>query len=292
MKAILKKIYRAILKQLPIKFVVYIENFRAYKKILNLKQPKYFGEKIQWIKIFANLEQYGDLVDKYKVREYISNTIGEEYLINLIDVYDDVESIDFDKLPDKFVLKGNHGSGYNIICNDKEKLNINKSKKQLKKWINEDYSKIKKEPQYKNVKRKIVCEEFINDENGELLDYKFYCFNGQAEFVEVDFDRFGTHKMNFYDLDWNLMNLNKGKYKISESNLKKPKKLNEMIDIANKLSKDLPFARIDLYLVDEKIYFGEITLTPAGGVTGFSPIEKDIEYSNKINLQKYLEKVV
>lgn len=292
MKKILKNTYRFILKRLPIKIVVYIENLRAYKRIIDLNNPLYFGEKIQWMKVYGNLERYGNLVDKYKVREYVSEKIGEKYLIKLIDVYDDVDSIDFDKLPNKFVLKGNHGSGYNIICSDKEELNMAKTKKKLNKWIREDYSEIKKEPQYKNVNRKIVCEEFLNDTNGQLLDYKFFCFDGKAEFIEVDFDRFGKHKMNFYDLNWNLMNIKKGKYDICDSNLQKPSNLKEMIDIANRLSQDLPFARIDLYLVDGKIYFGEITLTPAGGVTGFNPIEKDIEYSNKIILEKYKEKVV
>lgn len=292
MKQILKSIYRSILKLLPIKIVIYIENIRAYKRIINLHNPVYFGEKIQWMKLFGNLESFEELVDKYKVRNYVSEKIGEEYLIKLLGVYDDSESIKFEELPEKFVLKVNHGSGYNIICSDKSKLNIRKTRKQLNKWLKEDYSQIKKEPQYKFVERKIICEEFINDSSGQLLDYKIFCFNGKAEFIEVDFDRFGEHKMNFYDLDWNLMDLRKGKYSTSTNDLHKPNNLSKMIEIANTLSSDLPFARIDLYLVDEKIYFGEITLTPAGGVTGFDPLEKDLEYSKKIILEKYKEKVI
>lgn len=280
----LRQVYRNILKVTPAKIVVQIENLRKYRKLIDLENPKYFGEKIQWMKLYGNLEQYGDIVDKYKVREFVKGIIGEEYLIPLIGVYDSEDEIDFDNLPNKFVLKVNHGSGYNIICSNKSKLDIDNTKKKLKKWLKEDYSEIKKEYQYKNVQRKIVCEEFINDKNGELLDYKFFCFNGKVEFIKVDVDRFDGHKVNFYDNKWTLLPMKEVDYPNSKRKIEKPDNLDIMVKIAEKLSKEFNFVRIDLYYVDGKIYFGEITLTPYGGVMPFNPIEMDLKYANMISL--------
>lgn len=284
----LKKIYRFIIKRLPAKLVLNIENLRGYKRLLKKNRIEYFGEKIQWIKLYGNLETYKDLVDKYRVREYVEKKIGKKYLTEIIKVYSSTNEINFEELPDRFVLKLNTGSGYNIICKDKEKINRKKVIKQLNNWLKEDYFKIKKEPQYKNIEKKIICEKYMENKRGELLDYKLFCFNGKAEFIEVDFDRFENHAMNFYDLKWNLMDLKKGKYPNYSGKLEKPENLNEMIEVAEKLSEELPFARIDLYDVDNKIYFGEITLTPAGGLTPFIPLDKDLLYAKKIKLEKYL----
>jgi len=292
LKEILKQFYRNILKVLPTKMVLYIETFRGYHKILNLKKPKYFGEKIQWIKLYGNLEKYTNLVDKFEVRNHIESKIGKKYLTKIIAVYDKPEEINFDLLPEKFVLKLNTGSGYNIICSNKNEIDVQQVVKTLNKWLKEDYYKIKKENQYKNIKKKIMCEEFLEDKNGELLDYKFYCFNGKVELIEVDFDRFENHTMNFYDRNWNLLNLHKGNYKNYLGPVEKPKKIEEMISIAEKLSEELSLARIDLYYVDDKIYFGEITLTPAGGLTSWTPIQKDIELAAKIDLKQYISKKI
>ena len=269
------------------KIVLNIDNLRGYKRLLKKGRIEYFGEKIQWIKMHGNLEKYKDLVDKYKVREFVKQKIGTKYLTEVLGVYNSTDEINFDKLPNKFVLKLNTGSGYNIICTDKEKLNKRKTIKQLNKWLKEDYYEIKKEPQYKNIDKKIICEKYMENKEGNLLDYKFFCFSGKVEFIEVDFDRFKNHAMNFYDTKWNLLDLKKGKYPNYSGKLEKPINLVEMISISEKLSDELPFARIDLYNVDNKIYFGEITLTPAGGLTGFNPIEKDLEYANKIKLNEY-----
>lgn len=283
----LKKIYRAIIKRLPTKIVLNVENLRGYKRLLKKNRIEYFGEKIQWMKMYGGLEKYSNLVDKYVVREYVKNKVGEKYLTNIIEVYDSTSEIDFNKLPEKFVLKLNTGSGYNIICKDKEKLNKEKTIRQLNKWLKEDYTKIKKEPQYKNIDKKIICEEYMENKEGNLFDYKLFCFNGKVEFIEVDFDRFENHAMNFYDRKWNLLDLKKGKYPNYSKELKKPDNLEEMIEIAEKLSGELPFARVDLYDVDGKIYFGEITLTPAGGLTPFTPLSKDLEIAKMIDLDKY-----
>lgn len=284
MKEIFRKIYYFILKMLPDKLVINIENFRTYKRFFNKEKPEYFGEKIQWLKLYGNLEKYNDYVDKYKVREYIKNTIGEEYLIPLLGAYDRVEEIDYKKLPNKFVMKLNHGSGYNIIVKSKEKENIFNINKKLDRWLKEDYYKIKKEYQYKDVIKKIVCEEFINDSKGQLLDYKFFCFDGKPEFVKVDFDRFENHKVNFYNNNWELINLQETGLKNNPNKFDKPQNFNEMLEIARKLSSKFQFVRVDLYNVDGKIYFGELTFTPASGRHSFTPLTKDKEIAERIKI--------
>ena len=286
MKDALRKIYYAIIKILPDRMVINFENIRAYGRKLNDDKEKvlYCGEKIQYLKLYGNMERYNDLVDKYMVRNYIQEKIGEEYLIPLLGVYDSPEDINYDILPNKFVLKGNHGSAYNIIVEDKKTINKNKINKKLKKWINEDYSKIKKEYQYKNVIRKIICEKFMSDKNGELLDYKFFCFDGNPLFVKVDFDRYTEHKINFYDMNWNRIYMNEGNYKSYEGLSEKPVNFDSMINIAKKLSRDFQFVRVDLYNIDGKIYFGELTFTPTSGKNPFYPLEKDLEISERIKI--------
>ncbi len=286
LKKFLKQIYRNILKIMPTKIALNIDSLRGYHKLINFKNPKYFGEKIQWLKLNGNLERYTNYADKYKVREFVTKKIGEEYLIPLIGVYGSTDKIGYEKLPKKCVLKLNTGSGYNMIITDKESTNIKRTNKIINKWLKEDYYKIKKEPQYKNIEKKILCEKYIADKEGKLQDYKFYCFEGKIEFVEVDFDRFEDHRMNFYDLNWNLLNIRKGNYKNYPKEFSKPKNFNKMIEIAEKLSEDFQFVRVDLYNVDGTIYFGELTFTPAGGLTPFTPIEKDLEYAKKLDIKK------
>lgn len=284
MKRVVKKIYHFFLKLLPTKIVLNIENFRGYHKFINFKNPRYFGEKIQYLKLKGNLENLSDFVDKYEVRKFVDNKIKTNILIPLLGVYNNANEIKFDELPKSFVLKINNGSGFNIIVKDKEQIDRKKICKTLNKWLLIDYSKIKKEPQYKNVKRKIIIEKFITDNNDELLDYKFFCFNGKIEFIEVDFDRFDNHKMNFYDSNWNLLELKKGNYQNYTKKVNIPKNFNIMKEYAEKLSKDFNFVRVDLYNVNGKIYFGELTFTPASGLTPFKPIDRDLEIASKIKL--------
>ena len=283
----LKQLYRKLLKKLPDKIVLNIENLRGYHKFVNFKNPKYFGEKIQWLKIYGNLERFSDYVDKYKVREYVAKKIGKEYLIPLINVYDSTDEIDYEKLPDSFVLKLNTGSGYNYIVKNKNQINVTKVNKILNQWLSEDYYKIKKEYQYKDIPKKILCEKLINYKNEQLEDYKFYCFNGKVEFIEVDFNRFENHKMNFYDLNWNLVDMRKGKLENKKINFPKPKNFDRMVRIAQILSENFAFVRVDLYNNNGKIYFGELTFTPAGGLTPFKPLKKDIEIAKLLDIKKY-----
>ena len=269
-----------------VKDVCFEKYYEKLKEYPNIDNPTTFGDKIQWIKINADLKKFQKYADKYEVREYIEQKIGKDYLIDLIDVYENVDDINFEKLPKQFVLKGTHGSGYNIVVKDKAKLNINIAKYKLNYWLNENFYEVSKESQYKYIKPRIVCEKFIQDKNGDLKDYKIFCFNGSPKYIEIHHDRV-SKKLDYYDTEWNKMNLKSYGYEESENGVEKPKKLDEMLSIAKKLSEDFPFVRVDLYYVDDKIYFGELTLTPASGNERYIPIEQDMKIAQLIDLNAY-----
>lgn len=239
---------------------------------LDLDNPKTFSEKLQWLKLHDRNDKYTMMVDKYLVRDYIREQLGEEYLIPLVGAWDDPDDIDFDALPDKFVLKCNHNSGLGMcICTDKSRLDFEKVRRELKRGLKQDYYLTNREWPYKNVTRKIICEDFLVDEasesNGGLVDYKFYCFNGYVDCVQVCIDRAsGDTKFYFFDEDWNLKRINPiGKEAPEDFTLPRPNRLGEMFDIARKLSKGHPYLRVDLYECNDRIYFGELTFFPKSG---------------------------
>ena len=240
-------------------------------KRLDLKNPQNFNEKLMWLK--HNEYETNELIvkcaDKYKVREYIKECGCEEILNELIGVYDSVNEIDFDKLPNSFVLKCNHAAGYNIICEDKNKLDWNKTKKQLNKWLKIDYWKYVAEMQYKNIDKKIICEKFLESKDGNAIeDYKIYCFNGKPEFCMVCVGRnLGKPTYYFMDINWKIMKINPAGLNVSDDfSLEKPKCIDKMYKYAEKLSKPFKFVRVDFYDYKDKPIFGELTFTPAGCV--------------------------
>lgn len=256
-------------------------------KKLDLENPRTFNEKLQWLKINDRKEEYTTLVDKYAVREYIEEKLGEEYLIPLLGVWDNPEDIDFDKLPDRFVLKCNHNSGVGMcICKDKSKLDIPKVKEELKKGLKQDYFITSREWPYKNVKRRIIAEKYMEDSRGKFADYKFFCFNGFVHNVMVCLERnTGDTKFYFFDRDWNLLRLNKrGKEAPEGFTIRKPECIDKMFEIAAVLSENKPYSRIDLYEVDGKIYFGEITFFPNSGFDANFLKETDERFGNMIDL--------
>lgn len=291
---IAKKIYYSILRVLPTPLIARIETLRAYHKPLNAKNPRYFGEKMQWLKIYADLGKYTEYADKFAVRKYVADKIGDEHLIKLIGAYDSADEINFDALPKRFVLKVNHGCGYNIICKDKTKLDINETKNKLTRWLKEDFAAIKGEEQYRSIKRKIVCEEYMEDSSGGLLDYKLFCFGGKVKMIEVCFDRFTDFRIDFYDTDWNLLPVLSGDPKHGHKNsarpMRKPGCADELIELAEKLSEPFPFVRTDLYVVDDKIYFGELTFISGSGSDPFYPLSEDEKIASWIDLDKYPRK--
>lgn len=291
MNNFLKKGYYAILKKLPTSAIAHIEFLRSYHRILDLKKPRYFGEKMQWIKIFADLDQYAKYADKYKVQTYVEETVGAKYLIGLIGAYDRAEEVPFSRLPERFVLKVNHGSGYNIICKDKSQLDIEQTKKQLNKWMTEDYAAIKGEEQYRKIERKIICEEYMEDDSGGLLDYKLFCFNGKVKMIEVCFGRFTDFKIDFYDTNWKRLPILSGNprngRKNSDKPIQRPACADTMVEIAEKLSEPFPFVRTDLYVVNGKTYFGELTFTCGSGSRPFYPLSMDEMIASWIDLDKF-----
>ena len=252
---------------------------------LNLEKPRTYNEKLQWIKLYDRNPEYTILVDKYRVREFISKTIGDKYLVPLIAVYKDANEIRWNDLPERFVLKCNHASGANIICKNKSELDIKKVTKQLNIWLKKNSYWGAREWCYKNIDPCIVCEEFINTEDGNTPDdYKIMCFNGIPRLIQVHHDRYGNHTLDYYTPDWELSNIKRIDANRSTRIVSKPEKLNEMIDIAKKLSKNLFFGRVDLYFADKKIYFGEITLYPTGGFSTFLDPKDDLLLGSYLTL--------
>jgi hypothetical protein len=243
---------------------------------LKLDEPQSYNEKLQWLKLHDRQREYIKMVDKYEVREYIKDTIGEEYLIPLIGVYSNFDEINFDELPNEFVLKCTHDSGGVVLCQDKMKIDLNLAKRKIEKSFKCNYYWKAREWPYKNVKPRIVCEKFMVDESGtELKDYKIFCFNGEPKLVQVDFDRFNGHKRNIYDTNWNYISLEYNHSTHPEKEFKKPEKLEVMLKFAKILSTGIPFVRIDFYSINSKIYFGEITFYPESGFGKFTPESYD-----------------
>lgn len=279
--------YRKMLNWLPDK--VFLEAaFRArFGRKLNLNNPETFNEKLQWLKLYNRKPEYTKMVDKYLVRDYVKEKIGEEYLIPLLGVWDDPEKIDFDELPMQFVLKCNHNSGLGMcICKDKNSLDINKVKEELKKGINQNYYLTSREWPYKDVPRKIIAEKYMVDESGyELKDYKFYCFDGKVKLVMINSDRMSSEKTkaNYFDENYQPLDFVWG-YENAEIPPQKPEKFEEMKYLAEKLSEGISHVRIDFYQTPSGIYFGEITFFDGSGFDAIEPIEWDYKIGSWIKL--------
>lgn len=252
--------------------------YKAYVgENLNLHNPKYFGEKIQWLKLNDRRPEYTNMVDKYKVREYIAAKIGKQYLIPLVGgPWYDVEEIEWETLPNQFVLKPNHTSGNVYICKDKKSVNKHEIYNLAKSWLKRDYFyEAHREWPYKNVKRCIIAEAYIQDsESKELRDYKFYCFSGTPKYCQVISNRNEKETIDFYDMNWRhqeFTGLGLPIKPFSNTKIYRPKNFEKMQEIARELSKNIPFVRIDFYETDGVLYFGEITLYPASGLGKFVP---------------------
>lgn len=252
---------------------------------LDLAHPRTYNEKLQWLKLYDRRPEYVLYADKYRVREYIANTIGEKYLVPLVGVYHRVKDIPWTELPDRFVLKCNHASGTNIICRNKRALDIPSAEKKLAVWLNRNAFWGAREWCYKDIKPCVICEEFIETPDGNIPDdYKFMCFNGVPRLIQVHHDRYGDHTLDYYTPEWKKADLRRIDADSSENNVEKPEKLDEMLSIAERLSKDMYYARIDLYFVNGHIYFGEITMYPTGGFSTFTRYEDDLLLGSYIKL--------
>lgn len=268
------------------KYLTILYKYNIGKK-LDLSNVKTFNEKLQWLKINDRKLEYIQLVDKYEVRKYISKVIGNSYLIPLIGVYDRFEEIDFNKLPDKFVLKCTHDSGSVFICKDKKNFNIRLVKNKINKALKKNYYYSSREWPYKNVKPRIICETFMENSNDDLIDYKFFCFNGEVKTILVCSERFSSNglKETFFNTKWEIQNFKRSNCNISEIKIDKPKNLDQMIVLAKKLSENKTFIRVDFYEIKNKIYFGELTFFPASGLQGFEPEYYDNILGDWINIK-------
>lgn len=263
--------------------------FALMKKRLNLKDPQTFSEKINYLKlkVFPNDLLVIRCTDKVTVADYVRSKVGEHILVERYGTWEHPEDIQWEKLPNSFVLKCNHGCGYNIICPDKRDLDQDKAVKQLREWLREDFWKVTCEPHYRHIPKKILCEKFLGE---EMCDYKFFCFDGEPLFFYVS----RTTRGDFHDGEFAMFDCN-GEYapfqrtdhKLFEVKPEPPEQLPEMLEIARKLSEDFPFVRVDLFEVEGKILFSELTFTPCSGMMPLSPEDADMELGKMLDLNKY-----
>lgn len=276
---------RNILKMSDEKYIKLKYEFLRNEK-LDLENPRTFNEKLQYLKLYDRKPFYTNLVDKYEVRKFVTEVIGEEYLIPLLGRWNTFDEIDFSKLPNQFVLKCTHDSGGIVICKDKRKFNIKEAKRKIQKCMKTNYYYKGREWPYKDVKPRIIAEQYMIDESGtELKDYKVFNFNNVPKLIEVDFDRFIQHKRNIYDTKWNYLNLCIEYPTDPNKKIEKPKNLEEMLSCAKKLSKGFPFLRTDFYNINGKIYFGEITLYHGSGLEKIIPEKYEKILGDWINLK-------
>lgn len=284
--------YRKMLNWLPDKIFLKAAFRARFGRKLDLNNPKTFNEKLQWLKLYDRKPEYTKMVDKYLVRDYVKEKIGEEYLIPLLGVWENPEKINFDELPMQFVLKCNHNSGLGMcICKDKNSLDINKVKAELKKGIDQNYYLTGREWPYKDVPRRIIAEKYMVDESGyELKDYKFYCFDGKVKLVMINSDRMSLEKTkaNYFDENYQPLDFVWG-YENAEIPPQKPEKFEEMKYLAEKLSENISHVRIDFYQTPSGIYFGEITFFDGCGFDAIEPIEWDYKIGSWLKLP--MEKV-
>lgn len=281
------------LKELEIELKKEFKNCNFYE--MDFSNPQTYCQKVYWLRLYGATPLKQKLADKYLCREYVEDIIGEKYNVPLLGVWDDFDEIDFDKLPMQFVLKANHGCGFNIIIKNKNEMNKSHVKKEINKWMQMNYALFFCEMQYYHIPRKIIAEQYLEQIDGGLYDYKFHCFNGKPLFCEVIGERnmdTGDGRQAIYDCKWNLLEFTFGDYKQFNSLISKPKLLDEMVDISAKLSSGIDYVRVDLYMVEDKVLVGELTFTATGGNNpNMTPKNADLDLGKFIQLKDpyYLE---
>lgn len=270
------------MKFIPDNIMLRIEYWVKLGRMLNLKTPQRYTEKIQWLKLFYRKPEMVRITDKYTVRSYVKECGLEDILNECYGIYDTVEQIDFQKLPQQFVVKDTLGSGSVsvLIIKDKASANIDEIKSQLNKWISDKSNELddgREWAYHSGEKHRIIIEKFLKQSTEDLVDFKFLCFEGEPRYIVHDKDRFGGHKRTFFDLDWNRLDVKDKEYPVAEEIIPKPKNLDEMINVAKRLSRGFPALRVDLYNVNGKIIFGELTCYPWSGLVQFCPDKFDFE---------------
>lgn len=283
-KRILKELKYA-LRFLPDKVYIQLYYFAAFKKLCNLKSPQTYNEKLNWLKLYDHNPLYTKLVDKFEVKSYVAEKIGEEYVIPTLSVVGtDFDEIDFDNLPNQFVIKCTHDSEGLVIVKDKGKLNKEVVKKKIAKALDFNFYYIGREWPYKDVKPRIIVEEYLEDHtDGELRDYKFFCFDGEPKAMFIASGRAkGNTKFDYFDLKFNHLNIRQHYPNAKE--VRKPINFEKMIELSRKLSKGFPHVRVDFYEVDGRIYFGELTFYHFSGFQPFIPNKWDKIFGDWLKL--------
>ncbi|WP_167699229.1 ATP-grasp fold amidoligase family protein [Faecalicoccus pleomorphus] len=262
---------------------IQLKFYDAFGRFMDFNEPRTFNEKLQWLKVYDHNSQYTTMVDKYAVKKYIAKKIGSEYIIPTLGAWDRFDDIDFEALPNQFVLKCTHDSGGLVICKDKAKLDIKQARKKIETSLSNNFYYMGREWPYKNVPHKIIVEQYMAD---NLRDYKLFCFNDVPRMTLVCSERFTKDglKEDFYDEAWNHLNVQRAMHGNAVFPIERPKQYELMKKLAAKLSEKMPFARIDFYEINEKIYFGEITFYPASGFEGFIPEAWDLKLGDWIKL--------
>lgn len=281
--AILRKVKYA-LRFIPDRAYIQIYYFSHFRHFANLKKPTTYNEKLNWLKLYDRNPLYTKIVDKYEVKEYIAEKIGEEYVIPTLGVWDHFDDIDFDALPDQFVLKCTHDSEGLVICKDKSKLDLKAAKKKIEAALKLNFYYIGREWPYKNVKPRIIAEQYMEDHvDGELRDYKFFCFDGEPKAMFVASDRaINATKFDYFDLEYNHLDIKQ--HYPNAGKVRKPVTFEKMIEFSKVLSKGMPHVRVDFYEVDGKLYFGELTLYHFSGFMPFQPAKWDRIFGDWIKL--------
>ena len=289
-----RKIFLGLIKKMkflpaPFYMKAYYEYYTGKK--LSLENPIDFNAKIQWLKVYYRPMILSKLVDKYDVREYVKEKVGEEYLNELISVHQSPKEVDFNSLPDKFVLKATHGYHFNLLVKDKNKLNKRKAKFLMYKWLSKNqYKRGGLEWAYKYAKPKIIIEKYLEEiGKDDINDYKFFCYNGSPKLLHVDIDRGTNHSRAYYDMEWNKLPIKHDSIGFIEGETQKPENFSEMIKVATKLAGNFPFVRVDLYNLNRRIVFGEMTFYPADGRLEFIPEEYNKILGDYMKLPKVPE---
>ena len=280
----IKSIAKKATHIIPDSLFIRMAYFRRMKKFPNLKNPQTFNEKLQWLKLHNRKPEYTTMVDKYEAKKYVADLIGEEYIIPTLGVWDRFDDIDFDSLPDQFVLKCTHDSGGLVICQDKAKLDKEAAKKKIEASLKDNYYWQGREWPYKNLKPRIIAEQFLeNPESADLFDYKFFCFHGEPKVMYISNDHGADPRTDFFDMEFQHLPI-KARDPNADIPPCKPEKFEEMKRLAEVLSKEMPHLRVDFYYVNGKVYLGELTFYHMSGFTEFTPPEWNMRMGDWIQL--------
>jgi hypothetical protein len=259
-------------------------DFFGYK--LNLKHPETYNEKLQWSKLYDRNALYTTISDKYACRGYVEEKIGPQHVKPLLSVCGNIDEIDWSSLPDRFVIKANHGSGWNIFCDDKSSFDVNDARKNLREWLNTNFYRRFREWQYKDISPKILIEPYLEgDPDLGLIEYQFYCFDGKLEFIQIDVDSNANHSRLFVDRNWELAPFVIKRLPIFTGHIPKPVNLDEYIHSVETLTQGMPFCRVDAYIYDDRFLISEMTLTPGAGFVTFEPKTYDTYFGKLIRLR-------